>query len=147
MWEHASTAGQSSDALKNKEILPLFKESGTGILYLFTLGGAVGCQLQRAIFEVYFVSTPTCRRTPATQKLVKSVSHFNKVLRDEPLMIWGGLGKSGGKNLNCYLRGKNHQPVGQEKKTQHEFSVRGPPPRSLMVHPLRIPDIHGAKFQ
>ncbi len=86
-------------------------------------------------------------------------------LREEPLMIWGGGCKSDKKNsmatrpgkkklnsttrkkkktqlkkikLNCRLarKEKTQLPVGQEKKTQREFSARGPPPRSLMVRPL-----------
>ncbi len=53
------------------------------------------------------------------------------LLREEPLMIWGGAGKSGKKKLNGYSLRK------VKKKTQREFSARGPP-RSLMVRPLYL---------
>ena len=60
----------------------------------------------------------------------------------------GGLGqKQGRKNTMATRSGKKnstqqprrkktHQPVDQEKKTQHEFSAQAPLPRSLMVSPL-----------
>ncbi len=77
-------------------------------------------------------------------------------------MIWGGLGQKrekknstatrpGKKKLNSTTRKKKKvQRLVAEakksstascrgKKTQREFSARGPPPRSLMVRPLAFP--------
>ena len=53
-------------------------------------------------------------------------------------MIWGGaLAKAGKKTQPLLAQEKknSHQPVDQEKKTKHEISARGPPPRSFMVRP------------
>ncbi len=58
-------------------------------------------------------------------------------LREEPLMIWGGArAKAGKKNSTATRPGKKkvQRLVAEEKKTQREFSARGPP-RSLMVRP------------
>ncbi len=40
-------------------------------------------------------------------------------IREEPLMIWGGLGQKREKKVQ--------RLVAEEKKTQREFSARGPP--------------------
>ena len=58
-------------------------------------------------------------------------------LREEPLMIWGGLGQKRLKktqrllaqeNLNCRLARKKNSTAGWPgKKAQHEFSARGSP--------------------
>ena len=55
----------------------------------------------------------------------------------EPLMIWGGAGKSGKKKLNGYSlwKKKLQQLVAEEKKKLNTNSLPGPPPRSLMVRP------------
>ena len=60
-------------------------------------------------------------------------------------MIWGGApAKAGEKKLNGYSPGvkklNSHQPVGQEKKTQHEFAAWGPPPQIINGLPLMAVD-------
>ena len=52
-------------------------------------------------------------------------------------MIWKGWGsgKSWGKNLTATCVGKNFINWLARTKTQHEFSARAPPPKSLMVRP------------
>ena len=86
--------------------------------------------------------------SPSNPYLLCSGNQRRGTLREEPLMIWGGLGQkwllARGKKSTQQpginnLEEKN-QPVGQEKKssagwsgkkTQHEFSARAPPPQII----------------
>ncbi len=59
---------------------------------------------------------------------------WDVILREEPLMIWGGLGQKREKKLNGYSRRKGKKVqrlVAEEKKTQREFAPRGHPPQII----------------
>ncbi len=56
---------------------------------------------------------------------------LKKIVREEPLMIWGGgaRAKAVKKNSTATRPGKKNSTAGWPgKKTQRKFSARGPPP-------------------